>query len=371
MMKVTYSQLFVSMSFLAMLAVVSFNFYVDPFTYYHAPWASISLSNNHRYSNPGLARQLDYSVALVGTSHVLELESSRLSEIMGEPAINLSTNGSLIREQAQLVELVLQQGKANTLLWEMNYPSFDMGDIVVEFGEGYPQYFYTPTIETPFRYLMSFDTLMQSINALGSPDPVTLDSRNQASVRTYSEDRVLANWDFKLKRWDEELSQVWAENLLTIETPSELIERRILPVIKQYPEVQFKLFVPPTSVLMFLLFEYRGDSGFLNWLELRDALARLTATVPNVELYDFHSDWEIISNLDLYRDLGHFNQTVMKNMFVQMSLGEKQVNKADMLINSQQLRKQVKRYGKTFCNSVSARCPDRLRTRVELMPSSE
>ena len=114
----------------------------------------MNISKNHRYANPGLARQYHYETALVGTSHVLELESATLSKMIGKPGINLSISAGLIREQAQMVRLILRQAKSDTIFWEMNFPSFSFGDVVSESVQEFPLYFYTPTIETPLRYLM-------------------------------------------------------------------------------------------------------------------------------------------------------------------------------------------------------------------------
>ena len=130
MSKSAYTKVFLALSFLTMGLTIGFNFFVDPFTYYHQPWTPINISKNHRYSNPGIARQYDYQTVLVGTSLSMGLESSRLSELSGRPSINLSISAGLIREKADLIELALEQGKADTVLWEMHFPSFAFGDVV-------------------------------------------------------------------------------------------------------------------------------------------------------------------------------------------------------------------------------------------------
>jgi hypothetical protein len=366
MKKSSYSLIFVSLSMLTMLAVAALNYLIDPLMYYHAPWTVINVSNDHRHGNPGLARQLDYRIALLGTSHIMELESARLGEIMGEPSLNLPINAGLIREQVELAKLVLRQGKAHTILWEMNFPSFSAGDQVGTGADEFPSYLYKPTVETPFRYLLSFDTLLQSRKALQNPGSVTLDNRNQQPVREYSQERVLRAWDFYMQSWTPALRRIWIEYQKKVESPELLLETQLLPLFRQYPEVEFKLFLPPSSVMFFLLHESMGNQDFAHLLAFRNALARISEQTTNAQVYDFQADFDTIMNLDLFRDLEHYNEDVLENMFVQMRQGANRVDRARMEENTRQLKMQVHAYGKMFCGSQPQSCPDTLLDRLGL-----
>ena len=255
MNKSAYTWTFLALSVITMMLTIGFNFYVDPFTYYHQPWRPINISKNHRYSNPGIARQFEYQAVLVGTSLSMELESSRLSELTAMPSINLSITAGLIREQADLIELVLKQAQADTVFWEMHFASFAFGDVIGDGEEEYPQYFYAETIETPLRYLLSFDTLRHSRNALTNPGHVTIDNRNRISPRQYSRQRVLEHWDSQLQIWNGDLRQFWADHRQSMESTVAIIEQRLLPLFRKYPEVRFKLYFPPNSALQFLFDE--------------------------------------------------------------------------------------------------------------------
>jgi len=352
-----YTRLMIGLSSLAVLVVVVFNYIVDPFTYYHKPWLAMNISSNQRYGNPGLARQFEYKTVLVGTSHIMELRSDKLSEIMQEPAINLSINGGVIAEQAQLVELILRQKKARTVLWEMNFPSFGVGDNFNAVGEEYPEYFYKPAIETPFRYLMSLDTLLQSLKAITAPHDVNIDNRHQQVPREFSKERVISHWDRQVQRWDASARQAWADYRLTEDSRAAMLKKRVLPIIRQNPEVEFKLFLPPTSMLVFLLHKYIGENEFEQWMDFRNAIAELAGQFPNVEIYDFEFDWASNENLENFRDLEHFDQAVLNNIFVQISRGEMRVDTEKMLANTSLLRKRITDYGRRFCGGNPEHCP--------------
>jgi hypothetical protein len=362
----TYSLVFLVPSLLVMLAVAGFNYAVDPFTYYHRPWTTINFSGNHRYGNPGLARQFDYRSVLVGTSHVQELESSRLSEIIGEKALNLSISAGVAGEQARLIDLVLRLGKADSILWEMNFPSFSFGQSVDSSGNKFPGYLYTPGLDTPFRYLLSFDTLLQSRSALRDAGRTTLDNRNRIAPREFSERRVLLDWQLRTRRWNRDLRQFWANNQQAVVPPGTLAEILLVPLIAAHPDITFKLFLPPGSVLFYLLHESMGAEDFERWLAWRDKLGELTERFPNVELHDFQADPAVSDNLNLFRDLEHFNRDLLESLFQQISKGTHRVDANAIRLNSQRLRVHVRTYGRDFCAEDSTRCPQVLRERLGL-----
>ena len=365
MTRPSYSKVFILSSMLTMVLVSAVNFLVDPFTYYHPPWISINFSKIHRFSNPGLARQFEYRSVLIGTSHVMELESSRFSEIIRKPGLNLATNGGLIREQAELVELVLKEGKADSIYWEMNFPSFSVGDIVGMLGQQYPDYFYSPSIETPFRYLVSFDSLLQSWEAISNPGQVTIDNRNELVIREFSRKRVLAAWNYEIATWTDDFIRYWADIQRTVEAPEVILKRRLEPMFRDNPGVTFKLILPPNSILLFLLFEAMGTDDLERWLEFRAALARLVKDYPNAQLHDFQADWSTIENLDLYRDLEHYNREVLEDIFVQVEQQSRQVNQPALLDNNKELRKRVFSTGMQLCAMEGQRCSDHLKRQLE------
>jgi hypothetical protein len=364
MKKSSYTHLFLGLSMLALTVTVGINYIIDPFTYYHQPWTTINFSKNQRYSNPGLARQFEYESVLMGTSHVMELESGRFSEIVGMPSLNLSISAGLFREQSQLTELVLKQNKARSIYWEMNFGSFMLGDILTETGQEYPQYLYAPTFETPLRYLMSFDTLIASRNALRNAGEVTIDNRNELPVREFSRDRVIAHWNYQMSRWTVELKQFWDHYQKTIEPASVILDRHLRPILEQNPSVTFKLFLPPTSILFLLLHENMGNSDLENWLLFRDALAEIADDYSNTEIYDFQNDWHTMENLDIYSDLEHFNEDVLESLFFRMEQGKNLADKETVLKQSVLLKEAVTRYGKTFCSLTPSPCPDSLKTKL-------
>jgi len=367
MKRPSYSFVFVAVAVLVMATVTAVNFFVDPFTYYHQPWTAINFNKLHRFSNPGLARQFDYKSVLVGTSHVMELKSSTFSEIIGEPGLNLSMNGSLFREQSELTSLVLRQNKASTVYWEMNYPSLNLGDAMNGLGQQFPQYFYTPTIETPFRYLVSFDTLLESWKALKNPGSVTIDNRNQLVKREFSEHRVLQNWDYELGLWNPGLVRYWIDIQKSVESPGSVLEKRLVPLLENHPRVTFKLFLPPHTLFIYLLHDAMGADDFSKWLAFRNQLAGYAEKYPNVELHDFQTDWSTVEDFSLFRDIEHYKSEVLESIFTQVSSQVRLVSEAEAISNSAELRQRVISFGIEFCGAAPGRCTPFLESRLGIV----
>jgi hypothetical protein len=360
----SYSFILSVAALMALMLVASFNYFVDPFTYYHQPWTDINFSKLHRFSNPGLARQYDYEAVLVGTSHVMELESSRFSEIIGQPGLNLSTNGGLFREQSELVELVLDQGKADTIYWEMNFPSLSLGDATGSLGQQYPEYFYHPTVETPFRYLASLDTLGHSWKAVNNPGVISIDNRNELVHREFSERRVLASWHYEIQRWTPEFISYWRAVQASVDSPRQVVEKRLVPLLQAHPRISFKLVLPPHTLLLFLLHEAMGADDFNRWLDFRELLGELADQYPNAELYDFQADWALVEDFELYRDIEHFSYPVLESVFEKVRDGENQANHDRLVSNNRALRDKVYAYGRALCKTGPEHCTTYLEMRL-------
>lgn len=351
---------FLATALVVLSLVTVFNYYVDPFTYYHQPWTPINLSKNQRYANPGLARNQDYELALVGTSHVMEISSTRLSEITGKPSINLPFTAGLIREMAELVRLILNENKASTIMLEMNFPSFSLGDVVSSYPDEFPEFLYRPRMEMPFRYLVSFDTLRTSLEALDEPGRVTLDTKDDIGGRQYGRDRVVSVWNYQVRTWDQKRLEFWAGHQANIQSPEAILEARLVPLFVAHPDVNFELFLPPTSILFFLHHASLSANDFERWLEFRNLLGELSDRFENVSLHDFQTDFATITDLDNYRDLGHYNPQILEQLIERIVSGETIVGLKQVSQNSLKLRESVIKFGLDFCATTGVQCSTNL-----------
>jgi hypothetical protein len=342
------------------------NVLVDPFRFYHAPWFDIGFSDNQRFQNPGLARTMDYENVLIGTSHTEPFITSELDEALGGKSLNLSISGSLISEQALMLEQVLRQGKVKRVLWEINYPSFSFGSGVSD-PATFPWFLFRPTAETPFRYLVSWDTFQESLSALGGERAASLDQLHRWDLEaSFGADRVLANWDFMTRRWNDELRAFWAIYAVNPEDLARVVSEEIEGLVRQHPGVRFDLLLVPST-----LYDYANDLQVApdrldKRLLLRHETARLARTWPNAHAWDFQGDSWLVNDLSHYKDMDHFGQGVIRELLNRLAVPEAASSPEQVEQETGRLRRRVIDFLDEFCAEQPARCQPALREQLEV-----
>lgn len=332
------------------------NWLVDPFRYFHVPWFEIGYSENQRHQNPGLARTEEYRIVLIGTSHTEPFAASEIGEALGRRALNLSVSGSLIEEQYLLTHLILREGKAGRVLWEINYPSFVYGE-GVSAPATFPFFLYQPGIETPFRYLLSWDTFRESLEALYGDRPAQLDSLHRWDLNaTFGEERVLEHWDYMTRRWTDDLRSHFKKHSIEQFELDGLIERYIASLVKQFPEVQFEFLLLPSTLL-----EYSNDlqvhaERLDQRLLLRNKIAEMSGEFHNARVWDFQSvDW-MTREFRHYKDLDHFGQTIVKAVLTSLAAQQDVTAPQQVMRNTESLSRKITAFTQAFCKDLPEKC---------------
>lgn len=369
-MRSAYLFILLAVSISSVGLTTAINWSVDPLRYYHAPWFDTGYSDNQRFQNPGLVKHEDYDTVLIGTSHTEHFISGDLNQYLGGRNINLSMSGSTIVEQSALVDFTLNSGKVRRVLWEINYPSFSTGELVSIEGE-FPFFLYRPGAETPFRYLMSWGTLQESFAALGGQRPGHLDDMHRWDLEfEFSEQRVLANWDYMHQRWNDDLRQLWALHAVTIEALPALFDKYVSRLVRSHPGVQFDLLLVPSSML-----DYSNDfqvsaDRFRKRLVLREQVTELSDELENVAVRDFQLEPEMSADLDRYKDLEHFDLSVAREIQRNIGSSESGLTPAQLKHNHENLEQEVVSYTRSFCERQAARCQPVLLENLELFRKS-
>ena len=97
-------------------------------------------------------------------------------------------------------------------------------------------------------------------------------------------------------------------------------------IIEAHPDTEFLFFFPPYSLARWYEF-YAG--GTLHYhLNQKEALTGILLGYDNVQVYDFQARTDIITNLDLYIDAGHYGPEINDAMIEAISRGECRVTDA-------------------------------------------
>lgn len=309
---------------LALLAAMAgFNAWVDPLQYYrlasHYPPA---WSENARYQVPGMARNLDYEVAVIGNSHAQNFLPEDVGRALGRPAMNLSIQGSTIREQALVLDLAARRDPLQRVLWVIDHGAFTRHDEVVEDLGPFPWHLYRGGLEAASHYLLGIDTLVASVRALRAETAPTLSEYLGRHIEAnYSAERVHGDWDATLARWTPVLKARWMAYAPRWAELREVAQRRVIDSIRAHPGIEFDLVLAPITLLSYGSDGLMHDEQLAQRLLLAEYLVEATADLPNARVHDFRS-LAAASDPARFKDLQHFDPRVNLEILESIAAGK-------------------------------------------------
>ncbi len=305
---------------LALAAVVGvFNFVVDPLQFYRqASFYPPQYSSNQRYQNPALARTQDFDTVVLGTSHVENARPSVVARTLGGRAVKLAVAGSVIHEQSLLAGLALERGTVERVIWAIDFNAFAIvGRVATEYGP-FPMHLYRGPWAAAGPYLLSWDTLADSIAALRASAAVDLDALNAWPDYTYGSERVHGDWDFQATRWTERLRRHWTDGVPRWPALVAGFDAEVLSHARAHPGTRFDLVFLPYTLLEYANDFRLDDKRLFQRLVLVETVRELARELPNVHVWDFGPELAIARDESLYKDLTHLHPRVLEQLLARL-----------------------------------------------------
>ncbi len=309
-----------------MMLIGGFVWFVDPFYHYHAPRSDMPIILDAAvYQTAGAAKNLQYDSAIVGTSMTENMHTSWFDEEMGWNTMKLSYSGARSSDlEAIFGEMSQKEGALTNVLMDINEYQ-----LTVESWTKYtvpPEYLYDEYLYNDYQYLYNHDVVVRSVERC--IDGLQGVGDNIDSAYTWEEASLFG------KQEALDVSRGTREGLLQKRNGNEKcyivkgflsddIEERyqrcqenldnILPFIKNNPETNFYIMIPPYSMLYWEQKVLRD--------ELEDTLAVYAYAVEcllqyeNVKIYYFQYEPDMIINLENYRDECHHRPEYNRYMF--------------------------------------------------------
>ena len=170
-------------------------------------------------------------------------------------------------------------------------------------------------------------------------EPTNLSSvySSEASLKDcYSREYVLSHYTVPEK------NDAYFPEDMFIEGLENNLQANILPVIESHPDTRFTLFFPPYSILYWYEYVQNNQMDAVLY-EYRYFMEKLL-TYDNVELFFFPAEEEIVTNLDLYADAGHYKQEINRYMTKCFADGTNQITLDNYEEKLQLLRDMVEHY---------------------------
>ena len=296
------------------LAVVgALNAWIDPFIQYRVPAYKPRFVNGYaRHINAGLARHLDYDIVVVGSSYAMNFRNSDFDREFGGRTVSFAMPGMFVSEGAKAVSYALVQKRVKRVIFGLDFFAFVEKDNPYKF----PDYLYDDSWVNDTPYLLNLETLKRSIYIALDRGPPNYNSDwdipwSWATPKAQvSQEKAIADFADRRGKTSGAVSAYHLADMVRI------ADEKIVGLIERNPETEFELFLPPYSVLAWILYAEQGDLDHL--LNFRLAIARLLSRYPNVRLHDFQAHRSLTCDLRHYVDVGHYGPDDNRMLVSQM-----------------------------------------------------
>ena len=301
--------------------------YIDPYFHFHGPVKGISYRlGNQRYLNDGLARHYEYDAVVIGTSMTENFRTSEVEGLFGLKAIKTPFSGAGYKELSDnLKRYYTYNDNIELVIWGMDMAALiDPWDESKYSEDEYPNYLYDDLWINDIYYLLNKEVLLKGVlpdllfTVLGR-ESTTMDDYSWLEEETGKEavlgDEVLVPPVKEEKGIEGEYAKI----------PCESIEKNYISVIEQHPETEFYIFIPPYSIAEWA--DYWSEGSISKFLEVEKTAIEMLAGYENVHIFCFYDEYEIIGNLDNYRDKKHYGPEINTWILECMKNGEHEIAK--------------------------------------------
>ena len=304
---------------------------VDPFEIYRES-SILPLYDQESYNNPGIVKNYAYDAVILGTSMVEMSNPSVIDECFGVSSVKLPMRGSHTAQMGWQLSHVLKY-KPDLKLAILAVDAYSLvGD--PDDRTEIVDYLWNDNLLDDVKYLLNFDVLTvrvpKVLKNIGKP----LDSKRDDMYK-WTDVEFTAQKVFDTVAWNANAEMKPADYM--IEKSTENIEKNLEAIIKAYPDTTFKIYMPPYSAGYWYHVREVGlsEQQFRN----RALVCEMLLKYPNVEIYDYSSRIDWITQLDEYFDYSHHSEKLSDMVMRAMAAGENRVmSVADMEEGSQRLR---------------------------------
>lgn len=306
---------------ICLMLVAIFNYIIDPFYYYHLPYAGMQyLCYGEMQQNLNLARNAKYDTLITGTSMCENFRVSWFDNKYDCNAIKLTFAGGHTKDFTQLFDQAFSSGNQinkvffgidiYTLISDLDTTRFQYDDYQVSSN---PLYDVEYLLNKDVTIKYSYTSLGHSLDHYNEPTSLGDDLYvwDSDSVQ-YGREAVLSNYsrpDIQQRDSDNGYGDIVDLNLSRLEK-----------YIQDNPATEFYLFYPPYSILYWDTMIRHGEVNS-QILTLEKATKDLL-NYPNVKVFSFITDPEIITNLNNYKDYTHYRSSINQFMLDQFEQQE-------------------------------------------------
>lgn len=297
----------VSLLLLCMGLVILF----DPFYQYHKPLPGLkAVLADKEYQCIGTLKTFDYDSLIVGSSVSENYNNHWFDEGFDCTSIKAIRSYGATADLCYLLDVAFAHQDIQYVFYNLDPSALSADPVPTYESTGCPMYLYDDNHFNDIEYLLNKDVLFEKIpymlanSFIGDYDEGL--SYNWAQWKSFSEDMLLSQYIRRPSIQEMKPADYYQHNL---DANLALLTEQIT----SHPETNFKIFIPPYSMLWWDSMHRTGETETYLY-NMEHAMEELL-TYDNVELYFFLNDREIVTNLNNYMDLLHFSQDINKYIY--------------------------------------------------------
>ena len=303
-------------------AIAAYNYAVDPLYFYRYPSPyGRGYCPRDRLLMAGLAAHAPAPGIVIGSSYSQNFKPSEFERALGMPFINLAVAGATAREQRYVVEAALHHRPIQHVVWEVALSHFTGPPERMNTAAYFPISWYERTPLSHARYLLSAQTFAIARRFVAGKFSSDIDAYNHWQQHfPLGREHVIRDW----------CRRGYGDNAgidsTTREAQADLratVQANLLAVVRAHPDVEFSLMLPPFSYASYHLLDRKLV------LLLRQLLATAAIDLPNLQVYDFQIERDIVMGLDHYKDAMHFGAAVSAHMVSALAAGAERLTRAN------------------------------------------
>ena len=280
---------------------------IDPYFHYHKPLKFLSYRfGNSRYINDGIGRYFEYDSIITGTSMTENFKSSLFDKLFSSNSIKAPFSGGSYKEINDNLERTLKRkDNIKYILRGLDYNQIIQDSEYMKYNN-LPIYLYDNNPLNDYKYLFNKEVI---IKGLGGVSAYTLLGKNTTTFDEYS------NWNNKYQAGKENVLRNYKRNKRENIKEEKLekkdreiidknVEKNVISLVKKYPNTKFIYFITPYSIVYWDQLKQEGKIE--KQIMAEKYMIEKILEYPNIELYSFFNNYEMICDLDNYKDPGHY-----------------------------------------------------------------
>lgn len=291
---------------------------VDPYFHYHGPFDFMSYRlYEERYINDGITRHFEYDAIITGTSMSQNFKPSEMDALFGTTSVKVPFSGAGYQELSRNLERALARNEnIKTVIWTVDYNGL-LREYDWQRYEDYPTYLYDDNLLNDVSYLFNKSILYHGVlpnvvmSITGQPS-TTMDEYSSWAYETGLEHIGLIYDRHNITR--EENTGFGEEEYRMVETT---IQNNFIQLINRYPDVEFYLFYTPYSICYWDVLDLKGTA--MQQTEAERVATEMFLQCPNVKLFNFFNQYDVVCDLNYYNDDGHYSAEINSRILAWMA----------------------------------------------------